>query len=135
MKVFLDTNIFLDMIIQREDHTFNEKAAILFKLALMEEFDFYVSPITVSNSFYITRKDENSLTVIKNRLGRMKVLPIDEQDVLYAMDGTFPDKEDAMQISCALRAGCDIIISRDSRHFLNSPVPMLSPSEFLSRLQ
>lgn len=135
MKVFLDTNIFLDMIVLRENRTDNENALFLLKIASLDEFDFCISPITVSTSFYISRKDPNAIEKIGDKLKRMKILSMDEQDVLFAMGSNMPDKEDAMQISCADRGGCDIIVTRDTKHFETSPIPALSPNDFLARLR
>lgn len=136
MTIFLDTNVFIDMVTLRDRIEDNRNAARLLALATQEEFDFFVSPVTVSNSFYVTRKDSGALARIKSRLGAIGVLPMEQKDVHYALTASsLPDKEDAMQMSCAQRAGCDIILTRDSRHFSESPVPVMSPSEFLSRLE
>lgn len=134
MKVFLDTNVFLDMIVRRDNIGDNINAARLFELASMKEFDFFISPITVSNAFYIMRADSSASDKIQARLERIGVLPMDHSDVGFALYSGLPDKEDAMQISCAERGGCDVIVTRDARHFSESPVPVFSPVEFLSKL-
>jgi len=135
MKVFLDTNIFLDMIVLRDKRIDNENAALILKIANLDDFDFCISPITVSTSFYISRKDSNAFEKIGNRLKYMQVLPMDERDVSFAMSSDIPDKEDAMQISCAERGECEIILTRDSKHFSKSPIQVLSPTEFLTRIR
>jgi len=135
MRVFLDSNVFLDMIVLRDNRIDNENAAIILKISTLEEFDFYISPITVSTSFYLSRKDSKAFEKIENKLKYLHVLPMDERDVYFAMNSNMPDKEDAMQISCAERGECEIILTRDSKHFSESPVPVLSPSDFLSRIQ
>ncbi|MBQ0095522.1 MAG: PIN domain-containing protein [Bacteroidetes bacterium] len=134
MKVFLDTNIFLDTIVRRDKREDNENAFRLLKIAALDGFEFYISPITVSNSFYILRKETDVAATIGNRLGNIHILPMDDKDVRYALSGHITDMEDAMQVSCADRGGCDIILTRDSRHFADSPVPAFSPAEFLARL-
>jgi len=65
----------------------------------------------------------------------MHILPMDRRDVRFAMDSNIPDKEDAMQISCAQRGECEIILTRDSKHFTESALPVLTPAEFLARIQ
>ncbi len=112
----------------------NENALKLLKLASDNSLKFFVSPITVSTSFYLTRKDSNAIAKITSRLNIINVLPMDGKDVQFSLTSNIPDKKDGMQISCAERGLCDIIITRDSKHFVNSPVPSMSPSEFLSRL-
>jgi len=135
MRVFLDSNVFLDMIVLRENRIDNENAAIILKISTLDEFDFYISPITVSTSFYLSRKDSKAFEKIENKLKYLHVLPMDERDVDFAMNSNISDKEDAMQISCAERGECEIILTRDSKHFSDSTIPVLSPSDFLSRIQ
>lgn len=135
MKVFLDSNIFLDMIVLRDNPIDNENAAVILKISTLDDFDFYISPITVSTSFYVSRKDSKAIEKIGNKLKYLHVLPIDERDVNFAMNSNMPDKEDAMQISCAERGDCEIILTRDTRHFSESPVPAMSPTEFLSKIR
>jgi len=135
MKVFLDSNIFLDMIVLRENRIDNENAAIILKISALDEFDFYISPITVSTSFYLSRKDSKAFEKIGNKLKYLHVLPMDERDVFFAINSNMPDKEDAMQISCAERAECEIILTRDAKHFSMSPIQVMSPAEFLARIK
>jgi len=135
MRVFLDSNVFLDMIVLRENRIDNENAAIILKISTLDEFDFYISPITVSTSFYLSRKDSKAFEKINNKLRYLHVLPMDERDVDFAMKSDMPDKEDAMQISCAERGECEIILTRDSKHFSESPIPVMSPSDFILRIQ
>jgi len=55
-----------------------------------------------------------------NRLKNMQVLSMDERDVHFAKNCDMPDKEDAIQISGAERGECEIILTRDSKHFSKS---------------
>jgi len=135
MRVFLDTNIFLDMILMRDNRIDNENAAFILMIAELDDFDFFVSPITVSTSFYISRKYSNASEIIDDKLKHMHILPMDRRDVRFAMGSNIPDKEDAMQISCAQRGECEIILTRDSKHFTESALPVLTPAEFLARIQ
>jgi hypothetical protein len=41
--------------------------------------------------------------------------------------------EDALQVSAAQACGADYIITRNGRDFVKSPLPALSPEEFLGR--
>lgn len=56
-------------------------------------------------------------------------------DVIEARARTlkFPDFEDAMQCVCAESCQADIIITRNTKDFIQSPVLVLSPGEFLLR--
>jgi hypothetical protein len=43
------------------------------------------------------------------------------------------DFEDALQVSAAQACGADYIITRNGRDFVQSPLPALSPDDFLTR--
>lgn len=135
MKVFLDTNVFLDMLISRENEKDNENALIILKLSRSGQLEFCISPVTVANSLYCLRKTADSVDRIKSRLETISVEKMDGKDVCFALDSNLPDKEDAMQMSCAVNSDCALILTRDSRHFLNSPLPCFTPAEFLERLR
>ena len=42
------------------------------------------------------------------------------------------DFEDAMVAAAAVSAGCDVIVTRNAGHFTGSPVPAVSPEEFVA---
>lgn len=44
------------------------------------------------------------------------------------------DFEDNIQISCAIAANLDVIVSRDPRGLANARIPVLNPEEMLLRL-
>lgn len=54
MKVLIDTNVVLDVILDREP--FVESAAALFGLVEVGRLQGYVSATTITNIFYIVRK-------------------------------------------------------------------------------
>ena len=45
----------------------------------------------------------------------------------------FPDFEDAMQCVCAENCMADMIITRNIKDFMPSPIPVISPFDFLER--
>ena len=66
MKVFIDTNVFLDYIQQRPEGW--KEAEVIFFLAIHGDIELLVSDLTIANMRYITRKDiplEQFYTVMK----------------------------------------------------------------------
>ena len=71
--------------------------------------------------------------------GAIKALQIIDQYVYVAnMDGkqcsdalfsTMPDFEDMLQFEAAYAAGCDVIVTRNKKHFPQDVIPILSPDE------
>jgi hypothetical protein len=47
---------------------------------------------------------------------------------------SFTDYEDALQAQCAKRRRLDHIITRDEQGFKDSPVPPLTPTDFIKSL-
>ena len=45
-----------------------------------------------------------------------------------------PDIEDAHQVQSALEGPCDLIVTRNCKDFAASPIPVISPEDFLSRV-
>ncbi len=54
MKVLIDTNIVLDLLLEREP--FVEDATALFEMVEMSRIQGYIAATTVTNVFYIVRK-------------------------------------------------------------------------------
>jgi len=131
MKVFLDTNVLIDMVVRRENRQLNVDAITLLNLLHQKEFSVFVSPISVSTFFYVAKNDEAVIQQVRELFSMIGILPIDERDVRFALHCLLPDREDAMQMSCAERGECDVIITRDTHHFAQSPVPVFSPLDFI----
>lgn len=47
----------------------------------------------------------------------------------------FSDYEDAVQCASAISAGLDAIVTRNTKDYAGSPIPVYSPSEFLAILE
>lgn len=135
MKIYLDTNVFLDMITPLSDMQDNINALKLMNLSKTGKFQLCISPLTVSNAFYVLRKDNDSAKRIKDRLQFLTVTAVAEDDVRFSLFFDYPDREDAMHMSCAQNADCELILSRNPKHYAGSPVPCLTPEEFLDRLR
>lgn len=132
MRVFLDTNVFADMFLVREEKHFNDDADKILGIALENDsYQFCVSPISIATSFYLGRKMPSAVECIKTILKSVVPLQVDERDVRFALSSKMKDKEDAMQLSCAKGCGCDVIITRDEQHFEESTIPVLTPEQFL----
>lgn len=129
MKIFLDTNIFLDLLLGREK---SELAAnILSKSS--DWVRFYISFLTVANSAYVMRKlpQETMRKRISVLLKYCNILPMNEMQALDALHEDTPDFEDKLQILCAEYGDCDVIITSNTLHFKPfTAIPVITPEEF-----
>ena len=133
MRAFIDTNVIVDVVAKREPF-FADSQAVL-ALCAMGDLDGVVSDITFCNVAYVLRKSlgnaqlRNGLRVLKNYL---TVVPIGDAAITAALESETTDFEDAVQLEAARANQVDVIITRNVRHFNNSPIRVCTPSELLA---
>jgi predicted nucleic acid-binding protein len=135
-KLFLDTNVLIDLIDKR--FPFYDDVAIISTLAEKQELKLAASSISFVNTFYVlSKKLDNKLvtnSLMKYRL-ICEVSNIDEIIIDKSLISKFNDFEDAVQHYSALHHKCDIIITRNKKDFKNSEIPVMTPTEFLISIQ
>ncbi|RAR51092.1 type II toxin-antitoxin system VapC family toxin [Flavobacterium lacus] len=131
-KLFLDTNIVLDLLGEREP--FYIPSAQLATLADQKKVKLIVSPISFATVNYFLAKSEG-ISNAKEKLRKFKILceiaTINESIVEKALHSDFEDFEDALQYFCALDSKCEIIITRNHKDFKHSLLPVMSAEEYL----
>ena len=134
-KIFLDTNIILDFLGEREG--FYEASAKIMTLADKKKIQVYTSPSSISNVFYVLAKYENSKIALE-KIRKFKLLcsmsVMDDEVVEKAINSNFKDFEDAMQYFSALASNCNIIITRNEKDFKNAMIPVMNAESYLLSL-
>lgn len=135
-KLFIDTNIVLDLLAKREP--FYESSAKLFSLADRNVIQLTVSSLTFANTNYVLSKLK-SASEAKEILRKFKLLvqivSLSEKIVDLALnDSEFKDFEDGLQYYSAIESNQDIIITRNQKDFKSSLLSIMSAEEFLSSL-
>ncbi len=133
MKFFLDTNIIVDFIMEREPH-YLQSAAII-NYCSFEQVKFHASSHTLATTHYVCRKkySENEIRIIlENFLTFVSIIPVDEEILRKSLKSHHKDFEDAIQIFCAHQIkNLDGIITRNLKDFSTSEIPVFSPDEVL----
>ena len=117
MKVFLDTNILLDLLLEREGF---EDSAELFRLQEDGRLKLYVSYLTMVNIAYVYRKtvgQNMAVANLKYLSALVEVLPMDGGQLQKALMMSGPDIEDIFQLTCAVAGGMDYIVTRNVKDF------------------
>ncbi|GHV88551.1 twitching motility protein PilT [Spirochaetia bacterium] len=129
MKLFFDTNIIVDLVSKRPGY---EASFKVFEVTNTG----YVSTISITDVMYILRKynEQNKVSdVLQKLISILTIAVVTQDDLMYGFSGAMNDFEDAVQSSCADRVGVDYIITRNTKDFTASPVPAITPDEFLKR--
>ena len=136
MKIFFDTNVILDIVLQREDE-YNVKKIV--EISRQNEFvRIYASYLTIANMAFILRKTGISIVrdCIRSVSRWCNILSCGDMQIRDALSNSSPDFEDSLQIMCAEENMCDVIITRNPAHFRKyTEIPVLSPEEFASHFQ
>ena len=132
MKVYLDTNVLLDLLLARPEGV--DTAETVMAMCYRKELEGAVNTLTICNILYILRKYIGSARAereVKRFCGFIALLPTTVGSVMDNLCGMHSDFEDAVQISCAMEWGADVILTRDKGGFVGSAIRVLSPQEFL----
>lgn len=136
MRVLLDTDVVLDLVLAREP--FDHAARALFKLHEQRGIDAYIAAITPVNVFYITRKLKGvdaARQTVKLLLASLTVCPLHKSILDEAEKLPFTDYEDAVQHASATASRLEVIVTRDLNDYKNATLPVLSPREFLDKIK
>ena len=131
-KLFLDTNIVIDLLEKREPYCYD--AMRLFTLAFYKQVQLIVSPMTYATASFLLR--HHGSEGVRNLLSNFRFLSLvstaNEQTVDDALASSFDDFEDALQYYSALQAKAEVIITRNGKDFLNSELPVMTARDYLN---
>ncbi len=135
MTILLDTNILLDVLLDRKP--FVSASETVYRACLLASANGYITPLTVANIYYLLRKvygKDQALQYVRDLTASLDVLTMNRKTVLEALDSGFSDFEDALQHASAQNdTRIEAIITRNTRDFEQSKLPVFTPEEFLSR--
>lgn len=135
MKVFLDTNILIDFLTQRQPAA--REALEIFKAIKDGVIVGALASFSVINAIYIldkTYKIDKVISVVEAAVAILILLPTSDQAIRKAMKAGNKDFEDSAQYFTALEAGnIDYIITRDKKGFSKSEIPVLTPHQFINK--
>jgi predicted nucleic acid-binding protein len=135
MRALIDTNILLDLILDRPP--FADNAEAIWEAARAGRFEGYVAAISPLNIFYIVRKargTEQARQAVEAILKAFDVYVLDHTSLQTALTLPLNDYEDAVQLAGAIANGLDSTVTRDPTDFTGALIPVISPSNFLAQL-
>ena len=130
-RIFIDTNIIIDVLMQREGYLSSAK---VLALAKNREVSLFVSVLTMANLAYILRKTlrgDDFYNEMKKLSGLLNVVDTTNGHFLSALKLQAKDFEDALQYYCAVSNECEVIVTRNKKDFTFSTINVLFPEELL----
>lgn len=132
MRLLFDTNIILDIALNREPH-YNDSADVFKKIDNKSIFGF-ITATTITDIYYIAKKEKGhikAIDFIANLIQIVDVAGIDREIIVNSLTSQFLDFEDAIQSVASSFNNIDFIITRNIRDFSNSEIKAVSPTDFL----
>jgi len=135
VKVLLDTNIIVDVAIEREPFFGDSEQVLTF----VEEgrIEGYISASTFGDLYYIIRRDKGrnmALELLSNIATFCQVATVDRAAITMALTANFRDFEDAIQYGTARVNQLDAIITRDVADFPVTTPRIITPAQLIQEL-
>lgn len=136
IKIFLDTNILVDLIADRKP--FSKQAIEIFRSTEKNKTQLFTSSHSIATTHYLLKKyeEEKELRkIIFNLLEFLTVIPVDIDVLKKGLLSNHKDFEDAVQILCASSiTGINYIVTRNTKDYKTSEISVLTPDEMCLKL-
>lgn len=133
MKLLIDTNVVLDVLLRREP--FFRTAAEVLNLTQRDDVREYVSASAITDIYYIANKQLKDRAAVRDLLERLlkivSVAAVSEQEIRNALNLTWADFEDSVQYSVALLNEMDGIVTRNPSDYQEANMRIWLPEQVL----
>lgn len=136
-KILIDTDVILDFFFDRQP--FSEEASQILSLCESKKLNGFVTPIMISNIYYILRKTakhEKVIEGLKSLMDIVDVAVITKNTIVDALNSNFKDFEDALQnFSAQDKKDINIIITRNIKDYKTSSLSVMTPETYLKTIK
>ena len=137
MKLLIDTNVVLDVLLKREP--FCEAAINVLNLAKRNDVQEFISATAITDIYYIAcRQLKNKGQVralLKNLLTIVSVAGVTGREIFNALELDWNDFEDSVQYSVAFLQEIDGIITRNPTDYKASEIQVWMPEQTVSVIE
>ena len=136
-KILIDTEVILDFFFDRKP--FSEQSSKVLSLCEKRIVTGFVTPVMISNVYYILRKVAKHEKVIENLKSLMKIIDvaaINKETIIVALNSEFKDFEDALQnFSAQNENDIKVIITRNIKDYKTSSLYVMTPETYLKTIE
>jgi predicted nucleic acid-binding protein len=133
MRILLDLNVVLDLV----RRPWCDDSAAIWDANSQRQVDAYLSSASFPTLFYLVRKHGGrslAQRAVTDCLNSLTIVPVNVSSLRLAAMGPGGDFQDNLQVASAVEAKLEAIVTRDPKGFAGSPLPVLTPTEFLAKL-
>ena len=134
MRVIVDTNIVLDVLLERQP--FVNAAVDIFSLAEQSRVVAYLCATTITTIDYLLCQSlpaSKAREALRRLISIFEIATVNRPVIERALGSRLSDFEDAVLAEAGVMAGADCIVTRNPRDFAGSPLKVFEPSEFLAQ--
>ena len=135
MNVLLDTNIIVDIALERQPYITNSETVLAF--VEQGQIEGYISASTISDLYYLICKQKGrDLTIefLRQIVTFCQIATVNQAVITMALTANFRDFEDAIQYSTAVLNQLDAIITRNPQDFPVITPRILTPEQLIQEL-
>ena len=132
-KLFIDTNILIDLIADRRP--FSKFAIEIFRLSEQKKVKLFCSSHSIATTHYIMKKysaEKELRNTLLTLFDYLTIIPIDADILKRGLRSKHKDFEDAIQIIAAESIDkMEGIITRNPKDFKHAEIPVYAPDEIV----
>jgi len=132
MRVLLDTNVVLDLLLDRDP--FSELAQAIFLKIESKQIQGFLCPTTLTTLYYLLGKHldkKRCNQTMENLLTLFEITNLTKPVLVESVRSVGSDFEDSVIYTSAKYTDVDVIVTRDATGFKNATIKVMPPQEFL----
>ena len=136
MRILLDTNIVLDVLLNRQP--FVQDSSALWKMADDGVYEGSIAAFSLSIIHYVCRRHAGKPAAdaaVDACLEAFEVCALYRECIVAARRMTGRDFEDNLQLACGVTDFAHGMVTRDPKGYVNAAIRIYSPAELLQELQ
>ncbi|MBI2377259.1 MAG: PIN domain-containing protein [Deltaproteobacteria bacterium] len=136
MRILLDLNLILDVLIDREPYA--EESSALWAAIENHEAEGFLSAHCVTTLHCLAARSGHGQfgdQCVSDVLSVFGVAAVDRSVLENAVGMGWADFEDAVCVAAAVASGCQAVATRDREGFKSSTLPVLSAKEALAAIR
>ena len=132
-KIFLDTNILIDLIVERQPHL----TTLQETLPYLNHSQIYLSTLSIHIIYYVLKikKDSKLDKRVQTVCSKINLVPLTPSITLQAINTYLTDFEDTLQYYSALDQDCDYILTRNIKDFNKLKKQISSDTQIVDTLK